>query len=495
MEPRTDSRALEFNVGAMTLLALGFFGWLILFVGDVNPLGNEYALYADFDEIQLLQKGDPIRKNGMIIGKVDAFRFVKNKVRVTFRIEGNFKIRKDALVAVGNVGLFGANYIKVTEPNLEEGKVDPGAYPPGTVISGRKAPEFETLLNEGNLLLGDLRATVRSLTSILDDSELRKMLKDTVTEIRDAAAAGRRTLETVEGSVEKISGRTEDAVLAARNLIDGEGGIQEALKKLGGIMDEVEGIAKDNRWRLRRTTHAVMKIVEDLEKRAFAAKLTDAADQMGSFGRELNGFLRELNKNGQTTDKIRKIAGRVETITSNLAEMTTDTKEALDDSNLKGSLKSAFNDVHTIAGRVDELGSTLSEIQANVVAGLFYSDQADDFRPELHATLQSGDRGFFRVGAEDIGGDDHLNLQLGRSLDSKSDLRLGIVADEFGIGYDRYLFRKSVQVRLELYNPDDLAFRYSARFKVMPDFFVSFRSQDLGPQRGRTSYLGLEKRF
>jgi len=462
---RTSTAALEFNVGAMTLLALGFFAWLILFVGDVSPFGEEYRLYADFDEIQLLQQGDPVRKNGLIIGKVEGFRFEGNRIRTTILIQGDYKIRKDAKVAVGNVGLFGANYVKVTEPTLAKGKEDPGDYLGGDIIEGEAAPEFETLLNEGTLLLGDLRDTVRALTAILDDEQLREDLLGAVAELREATRSGRRTLENLEGSMKTVMEDAEGSARAARKLVEGEGGVDGALAKLNRLLDEVGDLAEENRAQLKATTTAVQEVVEDIRDQALSAKLANAAGEMERFARELADFVEDLNNNGATPESIRRITDRVESITGDLAEMTSTTKDAIVDSDLKGNLSQAFDDVHTIAGRVDELGSKLGEIRTNVVAGLFYSDSVDDFRPELNARVTLGDAGFLRFGAEDIGAGDDLNAQLGRKLSPSDQLRLGIVAGEFGIGYDRYLFGRAVQLRLEAYRPDDLLFRYAARLR------------------------------
>lgn len=500
---RPDTTALEFNVGAMTLLALGFFVWLALFVGDSNPFGGEYQVYADYEEIQLLQQGDPIRKNGLIIGKVEGFRFVGNRVRVSLRIQAKFRIRKDATVAVGNVGLFGANYIKVTEPALEDDKENPGYYKAGDIIAGETAPEFETLLSEGTRLLGDLRDTVRSLTAILDDDAFREDLKRTATEIRKASEAGRRTLQRLETSVGRLSRDAESTLASARQAIEGDRGVTGALERLNELMSTVDAIANENRRHLARTTSAIKDIVEDIRDRALAARLTGAAEQMEKFAGELAGFVGDLNKNGHTADQIRRITDRVADITDDVAAVTSKTRGALEDSDLKGDLSQAFDDVHTIASRVDEIGGKLGEVRAEVVASLFYSDNADDFRPDLNATLRFGTKGFLRFGIEDIGGGrqpggrdgDEFNFQVGKSLSSKDQLRLGIVADEFGIGYDRYLFGRAVQVRLEAFRPDDLLFRYATRFRLREDLFLSWRHEDFGSPRGHVSYFGVERRF
>lgn len=500
---RPDTTALEFNVGAMTLLALGFFVWLALFVGDTNPFGGEYQLYADFDEIQLLQQGDPIRKNGLIIGKVEGFRFVGNRVRVSLRIQAKFRIRKDATVAIGNVGLFGANYIKVTEPALADDEENPGYYGAGDIIAGETAPEFETLLSEGTRLLGDLRDTVRSLTAILDDDTFREDLKRTATEIRKASEAGARTLQRLETSVGRLSRDAEATLAAAREAIEGKRGVTGALERLNELMTTIDEIANENRKHLARTTSAIKDIVEDIRDRALAARLTGAAEQMEKFSGELADFVRDLNENGHTADQIREITDRVAAITDDVAAVTSKTRDALEDSDLKGNLSQAFDDVHTIADQVDSIGGKLSEVRAEVVASLFYSDNADDFRPDLNATLRFGKVGFLRLGVEDIGGTKHprgrggddLNLQVGRELGRNDQLRLGIIADEFGIGYDRYLFGRAIQVRLEAFRPDDLLFRYATRFRIREDLFLSYRHEDFGSTRGHINYVGIERRF
>lgn len=494
MSARQDRSMLEFYVGALTLLSLGFFAWMILFVDDIDPFGGSYPLYTDFAEVQLLQKGDAVRKNGLVIGKVDHFEFRGNLVRVRLLIDGQFQIRKDAEVAVGNVGLFGANYVKVSEPPLKEGEDDPGAWASGDVLDGNVAPDFESLLRGGNALLEDLRSTVQAVEALLNDEEIRENLVTTTREVRDAAAAGRRSLERLEQSADSILDDAEGAAAAARRLLEGEGGLDGALGKLDELLAEARDMAKENRTRILRTTEAVAEIVEDVRDRALAAHLSGAASEMEKFSRELRVFVEDLNKNGETPERIRRITDRVEAITTDLAAMTGTTRKAVESSNLEGNLRRAFDDVHTIASRVDEMGSALGQVRAEVVSSLFYSDGADDFRPDLNATLRLGSTGSVRLGVEDIGGRDDLNLQFGRPV-LGGQARVGIIADEFGIGYDRYLFRRALQIRLEAYRPDDLLFRYAARFRIVDDTFLSLRVQDEAVGKQRVTYFGLERRF
>ncbi len=495
MAGRSNGTSLEFNVGALTLLALGFFAWMILFVDDLDPFGGTYRLYADFDEIQLLQKGDPIRKNGLIVGKVEGFEFQGNRIRVLFHMQRPYRIRRDAKVAVGNVGLFGANYVKVSEPALARGATDPGHYEPEDVIEGEIAPDFETLLRDGTALVGDLRTSVQAVHAIVGDTRFRENILKATDELRDATASGRRSLEKVEESVRKLMDDAEGGMRSARKLLEGKDGFDGAMKKLTSLIGEVDSIAKENRGRIRETVDAVRSVVEDIRDRALARHLSDAAKHLDELAVELGSFARDLNNNGETPERIRRITERVEVITRDLADMTGDTKEAVQASHLEGKLRRAFDDVHTIASRVDELGKTLGDMRSEVVASLFYSDAAEDFRPDLNASFHLGGMGFVRVGVEDIGGRDDLNLQIGRDLTGSDTVRVGIIADEFGIGYDRYLFRKALQIRLEAYRPDDLLFRYAARIRFRDDTFLSLRLQEEAILKERVAYVGVERRF
>ena len=73
-----DERVIKFRVGVMVLATLIIAGILVLLFGDTPSLvRDDYTIYMHFNDAPGVSEGTPVRKSGILIGRVRSVRFAE----------------------------------------------------------------------------------------------------------------------------------------------------------------------------------------------------------------------------------------------------------------------------------------------------------------------------------------------------------------------------------------------------------------------------------
>ncbi len=73
-----DERVIKFRVGVMVLATLIIAGILVLLFGDTPSLvRDDYTVYMHFEDAPGVSEGTPVRKSGILIGRVRSVRFAE----------------------------------------------------------------------------------------------------------------------------------------------------------------------------------------------------------------------------------------------------------------------------------------------------------------------------------------------------------------------------------------------------------------------------------
>lgn len=125
MAPRPIHRdqARKVLIGTGTLLAFIAVGWVgaIVQTGGALP-GRSYTyVTAMFTSVGTLDKGKPVKQDGLQIGQVSGIKYLNGQAAVTLRLDGSRKVYKNASAAVDNSSALGKKYV---------------AFEPGTAAAG-----------------------------------------------------------------------------------------------------------------------------------------------------------------------------------------------------------------------------------------------------------------------------------------------------------------------------------------------------------------------
>ena len=99
-EQTMNERQLQFRVGLLVVMAGVVAAGLVFRFGEMRWLWEKhYTLGVHFDRAPGVERGTPVRKNGILIGSVRAVSFDESRggVNVIVEIRERFKLRKDSL--------------------------------------------------------------------------------------------------------------------------------------------------------------------------------------------------------------------------------------------------------------------------------------------------------------------------------------------------------------------------------------------------------------
>jgi phospholipid/cholesterol/gamma-HCH transport system substrate-binding protein len=122
------SRTTQLVVGIFAILGIVALAILSLSLGKVELVEKPgYTLFADFDNIAGLKRGDEVELAGVQIGKVNKIGLHNERARIAMRIQQGVKIDEEAIAGVKSAGLLGDKYVSIAlgpgERILKDGDV------------------------------------------------------------------------------------------------------------------------------------------------------------------------------------------------------------------------------------------------------------------------------------------------------------------------------------------------------------------------------------
>lgn len=110
-------------------------------VGVRDFMGSGYVVRARFDNIQELQKGDPVRVAGVEVGRVNEIRLSDDKVEVEMKLRGKTVVRTDSKASIKFAGLMGQNFV-----SLSFGTARAPAASPGALLESEEQADLNALM-------------------------------------------------------------------------------------------------------------------------------------------------------------------------------------------------------------------------------------------------------------------------------------------------------------------------------------------------------------
>src|SRR6478752_7465768 len=233
----------DVKVGAFVLAGLTAIGAVIFLIGDERQIFTHKAPYStEFEDVQGLRRGSPVRMGGVDIGTVTAVDYAsaandKNiHVRMSIAVDDARRIRKDSLATIEGKGLLGDKMIVITVGSLGQPQL-----PEGSIVPSRAAEDMSKLIGRISNISGQVEKVVTNLehaTSSLSDEKLQG-------DVRNSVASLARILDSVDRGDGYVSKLLHDPAEAARlsqlmsNLQQTSGELTRATQSVNQILTRV----------------------------------------------------------------------------------------------------------------------------------------------------------------------------------------------------------------------------------------------------------------
>jgi len=127
--------SLYFIVGLVVIVAMLILVFGIFFLNDKDPRETFVTYHLRFNQVSTLAQDDPVKVNGVKLGKVESIVLHGTRVLVRIAVRNDVKIPKDSDIRVQNIGLLGERQIGMllgdssvfwTEKDTIQGQFDAG---------------------------------------------------------------------------------------------------------------------------------------------------------------------------------------------------------------------------------------------------------------------------------------------------------------------------------------------------------------------------------
>jgi phospholipid/cholesterol/gamma-HCH transport system substrate-binding protein len=268
-------------VGTVVLAALFVLVFGMAFLNEYHPGESnvEYTIVAG--QVGLLTAGDPVKFNGVKVGKVKTIRLqADHKVAILVQVASGVGIPVGSAVEIQNVGLMGERMINVV--------LAPGgtSYPPGSTLQATYDYGIAETMGAAGELIEQAKGIVDELQRVVDSTVGRPdfvpRVNNVVRRADEVSDRLDRLVAQIEPQVKHAAGDLASAGHTARSMAD----------RAAPVVDSVAD-------RADRTTAELGPMVEDLKAvsadiRVLSDKAKDGRSTIGKLAND-TAFYQQLS--------------------------------------------------------------------------------------------------------------------------------------------------------------------------------------------------------
>jgi phospholipid/cholesterol/gamma-HCH transport system substrate-binding protein len=265
------TKKTDFVVGFVITVSIAILIFGIIYLKEYSIGKKTQMVYALFDDIGTLTEGDPVKVNGVKMGKVKSRDLKGNKVLVGMEIDAAVMIPSDSKVTIQNVGLMGERMIGFRLGNSAT-PADPNVPLQGYFDSG---------VAEAMGMLGDVFSDAKDLVM-----QIRKLMDETV--------ASEEFLKTFKQVTERLDRLT---IAIDRMVAGNEQSVNSIIKDANVSVSELKGFMNNNMGKMDT-------IVSNVSTASDKAK--DLTKKAEDITKKIDALLAKLNADDGTLSQILK---------------------------------------------------------------------------------------------------------------------------------------------------------------------------------------------
>ncbi|GAB4048056.1 MlaD family protein [Spirosoma litoris] len=283
------SQEVKVGLLAVVSLAMFYFGFRFLKGSDFFNSTNKYQVI--YDNIDGLVPSNPVRINGLSVGRVKSIEILQNKgnkLLVTVELRKDIRVTQGTKAILVDDGLLGGKLIQLTidpqKPELED----------GGMLLAVKETGLSALIKEKTLpVLNNVDSLTYQLNRVVSQfDQTGVMLNQTL----KSADAGVKTLDlTIAENRAGLKATLASVSHLAASLVETEKQLKPILAKADTFADSLQGL------QLKQTLGTVNKTIEGLQR-----ILADVNNGRGSLGKLTSdeALYSNVNKTAASLEKL-----------------------------------------------------------------------------------------------------------------------------------------------------------------------------------------------
>ena len=336
-----DDRVIHFRLGLFVVIVLTALTslFMVYLFGELPNRGRK-TVYVRFDNVTGVTEETPVRKNGILIGRVRQMQPVESGVVVTLSIDPRWKLLESEVCRIGSDNLFGdavLEFVSTGERGASNREIQNGEYLNGLVASNpldamRVVVDMKEEFHEALL---SIRAAGEEVGTVAESmSTLVSNNQDKFGQILGKTEQALGRFDTAMVSINQVVG-DEDIQYALQDALEG---IPKLVTNAGTLLESVQRVlneAESNLENIRGLTKPLGdqggEIVGKLA--SSAGRLDDLLLTLNSFGNKINsgqGTIGQLAHNPELYQKLNRAAQNIEQLSRQLEPIINDARVAVD---------------------------------------------------------------------------------------------------------------------------------------------------------------------
>jgi phospholipid/cholesterol/gamma-HCH transport system substrate-binding protein len=283
---RTEAMVgIFFIVGLVILLAV------FEFIGEIPFLTRGYSLRSYFKSAGELREGNPVKLQGVEVGKVSKIKIVDGKIEVKMELKEEAPVKKDSVATIRLTSLLGTTYV-----NLTFGSPKSPIAPPGSILPSEEPADI-------NEILAKVESSVSSIEAIFGAFGENKERISSLLENLDSVLAGAAKGEGTIGKLLKDDSLYNEVKETFASMNEMAVSINQGEGTLGKLLKD-ESLYNET----KKTVANLGQLSEKLTnaKGTFGKLLNDETlyDETTEAATNLNSILKKVNKGEGTLGKL-----------------------------------------------------------------------------------------------------------------------------------------------------------------------------------------------
>jgi phospholipid/cholesterol/gamma-HCH transport system substrate-binding protein len=241
-------KKLYISVGLVVVVAIVVLIFGVFFLNDKDPRETFHTYYLKFRQVSTLAQDDPVKVNGVKLGKVESMNLEGNQVLVRIRLRTDVQVPHGSEFRVQNIGLLGERQIGVL-------LTDSASYfSPGDTIQGFFDSGIAEVMGAAGEVLDSAKVVMQAVKEVLDSTvatddfrnTFRRLLVKTeqledqvAVMLQETDPALKRTLKGLETATVKVNGLIDENREPLKHLV---GDAQGLVKDAGGLVANADTI-------------------------------------------------------------------------------------------------------------------------------------------------------------------------------------------------------------------------------------------------------------
>jgi len=199
----------EYRVGLFFMIGILVLVFVMDFLGDIPFFSNNRNVYTYFDSLGELRKGNPVKLEGLVIGRVSDIRLEDRKLKVEMEIKQDAPVKNDSVASIQLTSLLGTSYVNVTFGSAESAE-NFGKYP----LPSIEPTDLNKILTKLDSAIGSIDSALGAFSGFGDKEGGIKNIVSNLDIVLEDLAEGKGTL----GKLIKDDELYNDTTVAMKNL-------------------------------------------------------------------------------------------------------------------------------------------------------------------------------------------------------------------------------------------------------------------------------------